>query len=297
MDQLRIMGNTKGFDDIRCKIVSASVKEIFFCSHPCFWQWILLCCQSAQWTLAESQSAGARKTGMGLFASPDPCPRVGQVTVNLLIFTSTDHLRNKLMRNHTTGVEITDLSWNLIIWIIFNWSVFLHLCQTFRDAITSKNHIYLDLHAHSVWLVCHPAGVNKSCLSSLKRLAGGDTDLMSSKLGNTVSYQPIDSKGPQTHFSILHMIWMHHGISTNFNYLMTIMAMPDNHGQEKRAQDGGKFTFGVVGATLWQMGMLCRNHMWERWRGQIDREIEGQRQTLSNRTLRMECRASVITWG
>ena len=156
---------------------------------------------------------------------------------------------------------------------------------------------YSDLHAHSVWLVCHPAGVNKSCLSSLKRLAGGDTDLMSSKLGNTVSYQPIDSKGPQTHSSILHMIWMHHGISTNFNYLMTIMAMPDNHGQEKRAQDGGKFTFGVVGATLWQMGMLCRNHMWERWRGQIDREIEGQRQTLSNRTLRMECRASVITWG
>ena len=126
----------------------------------------------------------------------------------------------------------------------------MHLCQTFRDATTSKNHIYSDLHAHSVWLVCHPAGVNKSCLSSLKRLAGGDTDLMSSKLGNTVSYEPIDSKGPQTHFLILHMICMHHGISTNFNYLMTIMAMPDNHGQEKRAQDGGKFTFGVVGATL-----------------------------------------------
>ena len=164
MDQLRIMGNTKGFDDIRCKIVSASVKEIIFCSHPCFWQWILLCCQSAQWTLAESQSAGARKTGMGLFASPDPCPRVGQVTVNLLIFTSTDHLRNKLMRNHTTGVEITDLSWNLIIWIIFNWSVFLHLCQTFRDAITSKiTFTQICMLTLCGWCVTLLASINPAC--------------------------------------------------------------------------------------------------------------------------------------
>ena len=30
LGQLRIMVNTKGFDDIRCKIVSASVKEIIF---------------------------------------------------------------------------------------------------------------------------------------------------------------------------------------------------------------------------------------------------------------------------
>ena len=50
------------------------------------------------------------KDGMGLVASLDPCPRVGQVTVNWRVSTSSGHLRNKLMRNHTTGVEITDLS-------------------------------------------------------------------------------------------------------------------------------------------------------------------------------------------